>query len=390
MTTDTLFAHLVACFSVHPENLATEALAYLLERGQPGWGALRRHLARTGVELPIDLCFRTQSVAADGGIPDLVGVRSDGECSLILEAKFWAGLTANQPVTYISRLPASGPSILAFVAPALRFTTLANELWRRCHDDGIEISSTIELDAECWYCTLPEGAAFVLISWRQLLDVVVAGLRAHGRAELASDAEQLMGLCRRMDEAAFLPLSSQDLAPDHGRRIRHFCALVNDATSELVAKGLASTKGLRASAKAGWYGRYMRLAGHGCCLSFSADRWARLAETPIWLSVMNRQWHHTEEIRQGLAPLLATRPARLIVDDGRTLLPISLPLGAEKHAVVRRIVEQVVEVHDLLVAAGGGRAEESAPAAGDEPDDPAAFEPDSLESEVDAEGPEPD
>ena len=350
MPTDTLFAHLAHRFSTHPENLATEALAYLLGRGEPALLALRDELARTGVKLPSALQIRTQAAGGDGAIPDMIGVCEDGDSVLVVEAKFWAGLTENQPLTYIERLPASGASMLVFIAPALRFATLPSEIWRRCTDGGIEIQSPTWLEPDFCWCPLAENSVLAVLSWRRVLNVITAALSANGLMRLASDAEQLMGLCNRMDDSAFLPLSSTDLAPDHGRRVQNFCSLVDDATSLLVEKKLASTQGLRASASAGWYGRYITLAEHGACLSFSADRWARLAETPIWLSVKDRDWRYSDDVRQALAPLRRADPTKLLSDDeGRILVPISIPLGVEKHDVVARIVDQVTEVRGLLV-----------------------------------------
>ena len=79
-----------------------------------------------GPGLPFGLRFRTQNwLADDQAIPDLVGNTQDGVQVLVVEAKFWAGLTANQPVTYLKRLPAERPGLLLFIAPEDR----ADNLW---------------------------------------------------------------------------------------------------------------------------------------------------------------------------------------------------------------------------------------------------------------------
>jgi hypothetical protein len=42
---------------------------------------------------------------------------SDGSTPLLVEAKFWAGLTGHQPVSYWQRLPVEQPAMLLFLVP---------------------------------------------------------------------------------------------------------------------------------------------------------------------------------------------------------------------------------------------------------------------------------
>lgn len=89
MPTETLFGHLAPRFSVHPENLATEALNYVLGRAPSARGALIQ-FCRIGAILPDDLRFRTQAVGEDQSTPDLIGSDARDATRLMLEAKFWA------------------------------------------------------------------------------------------------------------------------------------------------------------------------------------------------------------------------------------------------------------------------------------------------------------
>jgi hypothetical protein len=96
-----LFGHLVSRFSTSPENLATEALAFIVNRSAPMREALRRLVGRTGVELPSLARFCSQTGDQQGNIPDLVGLDAMGAERLFIENKFWAGLTENQPAGYL-------------------------------------------------------------------------------------------------------------------------------------------------------------------------------------------------------------------------------------------------------------------------------------------------
>ena len=89
---------------------------------------------------------RTQATGKEGERPDLAGFDRDGRERVLIEAKFWAGLTGNQPVAYLERLPANTPSALLFVAPAARLETLWNELLRTVakSQSGITLASGSE------------------------------------------------------------------------------------------------------------------------------------------------------------------------------------------------------------------------------------------------------
>jgi hypothetical protein len=115
-----LFGHLAARFSTHPENLATEALVFIVNRSPAMREVLRRLVGRTGIELPSLARFRSQASDDQGNIPDLVGLDATGAERLFVENKFWAGLTENQPAGYLERLPAEGSAVLVFVVPSKR------------------------------------------------------------------------------------------------------------------------------------------------------------------------------------------------------------------------------------------------------------------------------
>jgi hypothetical protein len=116
--TSSLFGHLATRFGSHPENLATEALNYILGRSDEARDALVRFARLTVPALEGELRFRTQDfLSDDGAIPDLVGVGKGGATPLVIEAKFDAGLTDNQPVTYLRRLPPASVPLSCTAAP---------------------------------------------------------------------------------------------------------------------------------------------------------------------------------------------------------------------------------------------------------------------------------
>ncbi len=93
MQHDSLFGHLASRFSGQTENIATEALNYIINRSSVARRAFLQFAAQADVELPDTLRFQTQAVGDDNAIPDLVGMDSESRQVLLVEAKFWAGLT---------------------------------------------------------------------------------------------------------------------------------------------------------------------------------------------------------------------------------------------------------------------------------------------------------
>lgn len=141
MSARSLFGHLVGRFARHPENLATEALHYILTNSLPAREAFLQVGNTLGVSLSPDLYFRTQAAADDGAISDLVGRRPDGSYQLVVEAKFWASLTRNQPSQYLEMLSHDNIGLLLLVASRSRLHTLWAECLRRLiQEQGLDIT----------------------------------------------------------------------------------------------------------------------------------------------------------------------------------------------------------------------------------------------------------
>jgi hypothetical protein len=128
--TESVLAHLALTFSAHPENIAIEALGYILRRSVDAQEALLGFLRQAGIHIEGPLAFRTQAVGPSGERPDLVAIDAKGNERLLIEAKFWAGLTENQPGAYLKR------GTLLVVCPAQRVNFLWSELRRLCDADG--------------------------------------------------------------------------------------------------------------------------------------------------------------------------------------------------------------------------------------------------------------
>lgn len=345
-----LFAHLALQFSSSPENLATEGLSFILNASATARQAFSNLLAQVGVSLPAELKFATQSHSAkDTAIPDLLGITPNGQELLLGEAKFWAGLTQNQPVTYLQRLIQSNGRLLLFLAPAMRFPTLWPELQRRCAIGGLALQSLPSGSSEIEIARFGEQDQYlVLMSWRVLLDTLQQALLTQGDLDMAGNVAQLQSLCERMDTTAFLPLTAEELNNQVGRRYMQFCDLLDEVTNILVSSKYASRKGYKATGTRPGYIRYLHMQNHAVSFEVNMDLWSNCRATPIWLGIMSKDWRYDPRARESLVSLETETPPRLFRGDKIFYVPIFLGPGLEKDALVQSIIRQIKEIFALL------------------------------------------
>ncbi|MDP1624451.1 MAG: hypothetical protein Q8L64_01650 [bacterium] len=356
-----LFGHLALNFSASPENLATEAFCFILNRSEAAKMAFVRFVSQVNPSLPLTLRFETQihtpgnsseentNVTSDSR-PDFAG-RDDANTPVMLgEVKFWAGLTDNQPVTYLKKYPES--SVLMFVAPSKRLPLLWNELIRRCKDAGLGFRSTQAEDDEFKSVNFDKEPILLLTSWRKVLNAIRNAVEADGDADILSDILQLEGLCNRMDQDAFLPIRSEELTSDTAKRILQYCELVDDITDALVNSGVASTKGLQKTSWSGVTGRYMTIHSHGCFLHFNSRLWRDFGGTPIWFQIQKagtgKNWSFASEAKTKLIKLELEEPSRLLHIENRLYVPLFIPMGVEKSDIIKSLLKQLQEVIDIL------------------------------------------
>lgn len=287
---DTLLAKLVSRFPGHQEDIATEALAHILAKSDAAIEALN-DVVQSGVrEVKPIVGLRTQVLGIDGSQPDLVGFDEDGKERVIVEVKFWAALTNNQPNGYLSRLPEDGPAALVFLAPENRIRFLWPELRGRVERQYA--LSAVESERRCFHI---EGTQrhLMLVSWTGLLDSMAARSGdADDPAGIGVEIRQLRSLAQYADNGAFKPIvRGEEFGADSERREREYKRLINQATERGVAEGWASRKGLRATPRPYGFGRYVQLAGRPeIWFGINVERFEATGETPLWVHRWPNTW----------------------------------------------------------------------------------------------------
>ncbi|MCW2943500.1 MAG: hypothetical protein JWR24_217 [Actinoallomurus sp.] len=347
-----MFGFLATQLSSHPENVATEALAYVLRTSTPVSRAFEDYLRRV-VGVPTGLHYITQSTGDDGATPDLAGLASDGSSPLLVEAKFWAGLTNHQPVSYLRRLPVNRPAMLLFVVPSVRLEVLWTEVLARLTAAGQKMTGE-QAGGEYRSALVDAQRAIAMTSWRALLAALVDGAVAAGDRLARSDLDQLSGLCERMDSEGFVPLTGEDLSGSVAVRLLQYTDLINRSIDRMVSTGVASTKTLQGSslnnsAAAGWWGRYFALTDIVCLLRFNAASWARDRATPIWLQIGYHGQPSVSAILDAVAPLRAQRN-RVFSHRDSVDVAIDLPTNVEVDVVVESMMQQIGVVARYLTS----------------------------------------
>jgi hypothetical protein len=342
--TATLFGHLAFSFASSPENMATEALAYILSSSHAARAAFCKFVSQGTLSLPESLYFETQVGGEDDAQPDLVGFDSLRRPVLIIEAKFWAGLTSNQPSTYIKRLLSSPDGVVLFIAPQRRLTGLWPEIIARCNPAPAAPVHQATPGIGLIAASLTDHHAIALTSWKATLGAVRVALEAEHDLRALSDLSQLEGLCQRMDEEAFLPIRTEELGPEIARRIINYCGLVDELAKALVDRQLVPKEGVNSGASAGQYRRYMFVATYACNLQFSADWWASHRETPLWFQIQDKGYKFPSGAKEALSFLEARMPPGILITKDSVLVPLALPTRQERPEVVQALLAQLAEV----------------------------------------------
>lgn len=334
--------------SEREEVYATSALTYLLEQRRSYADALLADWSRQiGIALPQQLVF-TAEIRADEGRCDIAGQDTNGVIHLLLEGKFWAALTDNQPGTYLTVLRrATDQGMLMFVTPQARFETVWPELLRRAAISGHPTQGRATESQRLRFVKLEgTGCILSLTSWSAVLNALESEAVKAGDTNYVSDVHQFAALCERMDTTGFLPLQSADLNSTVGRRHIELRLLLDDLQKRLLHSGaVAKIPGAVKSVE--WWP--MLLAQRRAYLRFWVHGWATHRQTPCWLVFpkVGDNLLNQEELDR-VQRLSRETPARLLADREYWFVPLFPKIGAERDAVLQDLQEQVKAVAALI------------------------------------------
>ena len=208
---NSLLAFLYLRIKGSQEDVATYSLNYILGKSE----VLRSEFTRLiSQRLHLDyqpLIYSAQVIGSQKERPDIVGVKDEQE-EIIIEAKFFAALTENQPGTYLDRLQGRGG--LIFICPESRL----NGLWAHLQ----ELEKTSEPLGE--YCVNRNGTHMAIISWKTVFEALQL-CSENNAIDTKEDLHQLIGFCKEIESNDFIPFKAEDLGADMAKSMDRYYIL---------------------------------------------------------------------------------------------------------------------------------------------------------------------
>lgn len=332
---ESLLAHLYSHIRGSQEDIATLSLQYILSSAAELNEAFTRMISQhLNVQLPESLRYRCQSVGDEQERPDMAGVDTSGQEVVLCEMKFCAGLTANQPLTYLERLGKEGGSGLVFICPRTRQASLWARLQQLCKDEAVEEVSP--------WCMKVNGIPMAAITWAEVLEQL-RHVAAACAVESLSDIQQLEGYCNQMDSDAFVPFQAEELTAEMAKKVSRLYDIVDQVITLLDAdKSLkTSRKGLKASGNRSGYLRYFAVENYKISFNYDIICWKNNSsyETPFWLSLRDDNWQQSEAIQTLLTSL---PPAKKDMINNHTVIALIPPLNATFDEVCEDLKNQIL------------------------------------------------
>jgi len=345
-----MFGNLAVRFASSAENIATEALAYMLSQSPAARRALNEMAMILCPGVPEARSFRTQYAGEDQAIPDLAGFDHSGKAILLIENKFWAGLTPNQPVAYLKRLPEDEPGLLLFIVPPRRLHAIWPDLVASAALAEMILPPPSNPHANAQASKI--GSRMLAVtSWQALLDRIEAHAHTSGEAATISDVGQLRGLCEEMNLTGYMPATLEELSnTEIPRRLIGLGELVQQVCDRAVASKIADTKWLRPTHYWHGAGRYLRIGAAVAWVGIDHRLWALYGIGPLWIVFARTEYGRAGEVLDAIAPWLSSNPLRAFEWDGTAAIPFRIIPYATRDIVLDNLHAQLVELHHLLKA----------------------------------------
>ncbi len=276
---------------------------------------------------------------AHGAIPDLACLDEDGNTVALIESKFWASLTSNQPVTYWQGIPAHKGAVLLFLAPDYRVNEGGSwdELEARLRDAGHELSPANRKRGLITASSKDDQRRLTLTTWQMLLDRMAQRAKDGGDTQACFEISELQGLAASAIEG------------DRPTRDENLKQLIAESVQRLEQSKWVNSSGLAIGQGYDFYGRYLRLGGAIVWLGIDYRAVKQMPEQPLWLQITGDSEDgvcvKVEEVRNMLkdwgGPRLAWR-------GDEVYLPIDLPAGADRDKTLNAIVTQLERIAELI------------------------------------------
>lgn len=335
-----LLAHLYSHIRGSQEDVATLSLQYIISQSPELCKGFNNLI---GVKLHTDLSsvmkYSCQATGENQERPDMSGKDHSGRELVLCEAKFYAGLTDNQPLTYLKRLKDEDGKGLIFICPQARITSLWSKLQELCAEEDVE-----EVSSEC---IVVNGVPMAIISWAEII-FELQRIASACVPEALSDLNQLDGYCKEMDMNAFIPFTSEELGAITARKQNRYREVIIKTTEYIHAdKNLKTTKATRGSYNGGFEYK-MEIEEYKVHIAYDENLWLNTdsKECPFWLLIRTKDGEQDERIMAMLEKLPV-----LDTDNGvwaNTYIALEPKVNAPLDEVAEDLKEQVYHYISLI------------------------------------------
>jgi hypothetical protein len=316
------------------EDIASKGFAYILQISETARNAFNKCLFNSTNIIFENISYITQSIGQNLERPDISGIDNNGKEVIIIEAKFWANLTSNQPIEYLKRLKDN--SVLVFICPKLREISLFEEIDLRLKTANIECEVINNI------FKLQNNVYIQIINWNSLLNFIKQVLLQNN--ENISDVEQIIGFCEIIDNSTFLPISDSDLSPSIAKRINSYCDLIDKVIDNLKIEASINMGSLKATGQKYGYTRYFMYNNFGNSLDVSLKYWGTTFDTPFWLTIKNigdKSWYQSNELKNKLKSISIKTNIKIHEIDGIYIFSIIPKINSIEENVIKGITNDI-------------------------------------------------
>lgn len=350
----TVLSHIIQKrYSKEFENIATDALAYILEESDSAKLTMMKLLQEIIPTLP-NLTFKTQLESEDAR-PDIWGLAEE-KTWVFIENKFWAGLTENQPVTYLNELNKyEHPTLLLFIAPGLREQTMIRELSRKVKNAGFVINEKeSKPNGIVWAVEVGPGKTLALTSWQRLLKLLEEGII--DEPGTLDNLDQLKSLCEVADNSSFKPFNGKHLSDQYiPALILQLGSIIRESYDQALTEEIVFVGRLGEGNTFGTFGKYLLLnneRGVGIFYGVDYSLWKQTGRSPLWIKYSNSTWGQGQKVALILEKLSRTNDIFITpyIDgkNGGIAVAVDILPSVDKDEVIEDLVRQLKQQAELM------------------------------------------
>lgn len=330
-----LLGHLYTHIKGSTEDVATMSLQYLLNTYDELNQSFNTLLSsRFQTEIDKTTSYVCQSTGADKERPDMSGKNINGQEVILFEIKFYAGLTSNQPLTYLKRIKNNGGFGLVVICPKERMISLWHTLLLKCNSEKVE-----ELGNNL---AKVNDTKMILLSWEEIISILLHTANTSEKDSIG-DIEQLKSYCEMIASKSFTPFKSEDLGSDLASKYNRLMYVLDRVVDSLIADKRieANLNGTRITPARDGYRRFFSINQYAVNLQLNLNYWMddRCVDTPYWISFRDSNWNTTPEIIKATEKFPITRR---FIQDSNVFLAIDVLCNVYEEELVDNIKEQVI------------------------------------------------